>query len=125
LELVGQRAEPARILSDGTASKGEIACQNGYRTGTSCGEVLRNDVSIAGDGNTIEIEMTSGTGCKGDSGAPWDLASKDTAVGINDNGNDTEHNEECGKRHWITPISEPVNVWGLIVWGGNSWHEPW
>jgi hypothetical protein len=120
-------SEPSLLeyYQTGPASKGEIVCENGYRSGSSCGEVLQNEVSVDGDGHMIEIELTSGTSCKGDSGAPYDLASKDTAVAMNDLGDDNEHNNECGKRHWATSISEPVKYWGLSVWGGNSWHEPW
>ena len=122
---------PLEFYQSAPAVKGQIICLQGYRTGSSCGVVKERSVPVENtenhliDSNMIEVELTSGTDCKGDSGGPWDMASEDTAVGINDIVHFTEHNGECGKIAWLTPISEPVNVWGLIVWGGSGWHEPW
>jgi hypothetical protein len=110
-------------------SRGTAICLQGYRTGSSCGTVKNPDVPVEVEGltdsNMIEVELTSGTDCKGDSGGPWDMASEDTAVGINDAGKDEEDDDECGKIDWLTPVEEPVDIWGLTVWGGSSWHEPW
>lgn len=111
-------------------SNGTAICLQGFRTGSSCGEVLRSGVTEqttegATDSNLIEVKLTSGSDCKGDSGGPWDLAARDTAVGINDLTNGNEHNKECGNIAWLTPVEEPVSDWGLIVWGDGAWHEPW
>jgi hypothetical protein len=121
---------PLEYYQTEPASKGEVVCLQGFRTGSSCGEVLRHGVTEktnegVTDSNMIEVKLTSNTDCKGDSGGPWDLSSSDTAVGLNDLIEVTEHGELCGKVAWLTSVSEPVNVWGLTVWGGNSWHEPW
>jgi hypothetical protein len=121
---------PLEYYITGEPWAGLTVCLQGYRTGSSCGEVVKSGLTEnpgngIEDSNMTEVKLNSGKVCEGDSGGPWDRAEKDTAVGIQSLAVLNEEHDECGTIAYITPVYEPINDFGLIMWGGSGWHEPW
>ncbi len=111
-------------------AKGQLLCGQGYHGGSYCAEVEAESIPVTYGGvavsNLIQAKVISGEDCDGDSGGPWDLASTDTAVGINDAGQVAPG--ECDTAGYLvdaTSIDEAVKVWKLLIWGFADRFEPW